>query len=147
MNLTRWLFLRIRRQLRRRSPHRRTMHPHPHPTLPRERSAQPIRFARWILGLATLAALVFVVSGCATTTTRVITTDKAGTVTETVTTTQGSDANALALAGQIATAYSPRGIIIREEKSTRATDLQRILRGRPITKQEIANRWRPAPTR
>jgi hypothetical protein len=54
---------------------------------------------------------------------------------------KASDAAALALAGQIATAYAPRGIVVRQEKS--ASDLGRILRGRPITKQEIANRWKP----
>ena len=79
--------------------------------------------------------------GCSTTTVRVITTDKAGTTTETITTTQASDPAALALAGAIATAYAPRGILVRQEKAT--SDMQRILCGRPITKQEIANRWQP----
>ena len=138
MHLPRRLLHRIRRHLRRTMNHRQPAPSH------RERSARPIAWARWILALATGAAFVFVIAGCATTTTTVITTDKAGTVTETVTVTKASDAGALALAGQIATAYAPRGIVIREEKS--AADLQRILKGKPITKQEIAHRWRPAPT-
>jgi hypothetical protein len=101
-----------------------------------------MRPLRQFLALLLLSACwLLVMCSCATTTVRVVTTDKAGTVTVTETTTKASDAGALALAGQIATAYAPRGIVIREEKST--SDLGRILRGRPITKQEIANRWRP----
>jgi hypothetical protein len=100
-----------------------------------------MRHLRQFLALLLLAACwLLVMCSCATTTVRVVTTDKAGTVTVTETTTKASDAGALALAGQIATTYKD-GFENREEKST--SDLGRILRGRPITRQEIANRWRP----
>jgi hypothetical protein len=59
---------------------------------------------------------VLVMASCTTTTVRVVTTDKAGTVTDTTTTTKAGDPNALALAGQIATAYAPRGIVVRQER-------------------------------
>lgn len=104
-----------------------------------------MKHLRHLLALLLLSACwLLVMCSCATTTVRVVTTDKAGTVTETTTTTKRGDPAALSLAGSIATAYAPRGIVIREQKS--ASDLQRILKGRPITKQEIANRWKPAPT-
>jgi uncharacterized protein YceK len=105
--------------------------------------------------IARLLVLAFcfawVMCSCSTVTTTTITTDKAGTVTETTTVTKSSDAGALALAGQIATAYAPRGIIIREEKAD--PDIRRLLRGwqgrtavaltGPITPEEIAARWKP----
>jgi hypothetical protein len=78
--------------------------------------------------------------GCSTTVTRTITTDKAGRITDVTVTSKAGDPAALALAGQIATAYAPRGMVVRSEKST--SEIQRILRGRPITRQEIAT---PAP--
>lgn len=96
----------------------------------------------FLLGLI-LALFILGMTGCTTTTVRTVTTDKAGTVTDTTTTTKASDAAALALAGQIATAYAPRGMVVRSEKSS--SDLGRILRGRPITREEIANRWRSEP--
>ncbi len=80
---------------------------------------------------------------CSTTTVTTITTDKAGTITETTTVTKSADAAALALAGQIATAYVPRGVVIREEKAAPNSDLRKILKSRPVTKEEIANRWKP----
>jgi hypothetical protein len=91
----------------------------------------------------TLVLLAFILAfcGCTTTTTIVRVTDAKGGMTETETVTKASDSAALALAGQIATAYAPRGIVVRSEKST--SDLGRILRGRPITREEIANRWKP----
>lgn len=91
----------------------------------------------------TLVLLAFILAfcGCTTTTTTVRVTDAKGGMTETVTITKASDGAALALAGQIATAYAPRGMVVRSEKSS--SDLGRILRGRPITKEEIANRWKP----
>ena len=99
-----------------------------------------------ILTFAILAACwCWVMCSCATTTVRVVTTDKAGTVTETTTTSKGSDPHALALAGQIATAYAPRGIVVRQEKSAPPSEFRRILKSRPITREEIANRWKPAP--
>lgn len=84
--------------------------------------------------------VVWTLASCTTTTIRTVTTDKAGTVTETTTTTTASDPAALILAGAVATAYAPpRAFYVREEKSG---DIMRILNGRPITRQEIANRWR-----
>lgn len=91
-----------------------------------------------------LLAVLYAVS-CATTTVRTVTTDKAGTVTETVTVTKAADPAALRLAGLALTAYAPpRAAIVREEKSATPSDFRRILHGRPITRQEIANRWQPA---
>ena len=103
----------------------------------------PMSFARGCLVFAACAVLGFVLAGCTTTTTTVRVTDAKGGMTETVTTTKASDTAALALAGQIATAYAPRGMVVRSEKSS--SDLGRILRGKPITKEEIANRWKPEP--
>ena len=80
---------------------------------------------------------------CSTVTTHVVTTDKAGTVTETTTTSKSSDPHALALAGRIATAYAPRGMIVRGEKSAPPSEIRRILKSRPITREQIANRWQP----
>ena len=51
---------------------------------------------------------VFSMASCSTTMTRTVTTDKAGTVTDVTVTSKGSDPHALALAGRIASAYSPR---------------------------------------
>ena len=93
---------------------------------------------RLITALAALA-----LASCVTETTRTITTDKSGTVTDRTTTRKGSDPAALKLVSVAADIYFPRRAVVREEKS--ASDLQRILRGRPITRQEIANRWKPAP--
>lgn len=87
---------------------------------------------------------VFSMVSCSTTTTRTVTTDKAGTVTEITVTSKASDPHALALAGQIATAYAPRGMIVRHEKSAPPGEFRRILRSRPITRQEIALRWKPS---
>ena len=89
----------------------------------RERVAHPINFARIFLALAALAALVFLLTGCTTTTT----TAKDGTVTVTKSPAPG----VLPFAGAALRAYSPRAIIVREEKSG------------PITAGEIANRWNP----
>jgi len=96
-----------------------------------------------LLWIALIGWAVIAFCGCATVTTRTITTDKNGTVTETTVTSKASDPAALALAGQIATAYAPRGMVVRSEKSAAPSDLMRILRGRPITSKEIAYRWKP----
>lgn len=101
---------------------------------------KPIRQTLALLLLA--LCWVWVMASCATTVTRTVTTDKAGRVTDVTVTSKAGDPAALALAGQIATAYAPRGMVVRSEKS--ASDLQRILRGRPITREEIAHRWKPA---
>lgn len=98
-------------------------------------------FAAFVLVLA-----LFFLTGCVTESTRTITTDKAGTVTDTTVTRKGSDPAALRLVSVAAEIYLPRRpLVIREEKSAvTPADLGRILRGRPITRQEIAMRWRPA---
>lgn len=36
---------------------------------------------------------------------------------------------------------APRAVLVREEKSD--AEMKRLLRGKPITRQEIANRWKP----
>lgn len=67
-------------------------------------------------------------TGCVTETTRVITTDKAGTVTDTTVTRKGSDPAALALVSVAAEIYLPRRpILVREEKADH--DMRRLLRG------------------
>ena len=89
----------------------------------RERVAHPINFARIFLGIAALAALLFALTGCTTTTTT--------TPDGTVTITKAPAPGVLPFAGAALRAYSPRPIIVREEKSGR------------ITAGEIANRWKP----
>lgn len=89
----------------------------------RERVAHPINFARIFRGLAALAALLLVLTGCTTTTT----TAPDGSVTITKAPAPG----VLPFAGAALRAYSPRPIIVQEEKSGR------------ITAEEIANRWKP----
>ena len=82
------------------------------------------------------------VCGCVTETTRTITTDKAGTVTDTTVTRKGTDPAALKLVEVAAAVYVPRRpIVIREDKADH--DMKRLLRGRPITELEIAFRWKP----
>jgi len=83
----------------------------------------PMQFARGILLLA-LAAVIGLALSCCTTTT---TTAPDGTVTVTKAPAPG----VLPFAGAAIRAYSPRPIIVREEKSG------------PITAEEIANRWKP----
>ncbi len=103
-------------------------------------------WARVLLGLAVLAVALFLLAGCAVETVRTITTSKSGLVTDVTTTRKTADPAALQLAGTLASVYLPqRARVIREEKSAATpADLRRLLRGRPITKQQIAHRWRPA---
>ena len=89
----------------------------------RERVAHPINFARIFLGIAALAALLFALTGCKTT----VTTTPDGTVTITKAPAPG----VLPFAGAALRAYSPRPILVREEKSG------------PISAEQIANRWKP----
>lgn len=90
--------------------------------------------------------LAFALSGCVTDTTRTITTDKAGTVTDTTVTRKGTDPAALKLVEVAAAVYVPRRpIVIREDKCDH--DMARLLRGRPITNLEIAMRWKPLPVK
>ncbi len=104
-----------------------------------------IAWARASFALFVLALVLFLLSGCTTTTTRTITTDKAGTVTDTTVVTKTTDKAVYDLAGVVVTSYAPpRARVIREEKSAVIPgDVRRILRG-PIQPREIALRWRPA---
>lgn len=96
---------------------------------------------RIFAALIIAACFVFVMCSCVTETTRTITTDKAGTVTDTTVTRKGSDPAALKLVEVAAAIYVPRRpIVVREEKSD--ADMRRLLRGRPITPLEIAFRYR-----
>ena len=80
-----------------------------------------------LLAAAVAIALPCCQTGCMVETTRTITTDKAGTVTDTTVTRKGSDPAALRLVGVAAAAYVPRRpLYVREEKSG---DIGRILRG------------------
>lgn len=84
----------------------------------------------WHLLLLALAVL-YVLTSCATETTRAVLTDKSGRVTDTTTTVRRADPFALKMVEIVAEVYRPtRAIIVREEKS---------LTG-PITPEEIANR-------
>lgn len=98
---------------------------------------------RAVVFLLLYAAWVLCLGGCATTTTTTRTTDAKGGMVEVTTVTKVADPAAMSLVGTVATAYAPRGLVVREEKSAIPDDLRRILRGRTITEQEIANRWKP----
>lgn len=79
---------------------------------------------------------------CSTVETRTTVTDPVtGLVTVTESKTTAPDSASVAALSTTAQAFAPRAVIVRQEKST--PDLQRILRGRPITRQEIAARWQP----
>lgn len=104
-----------------------------------------------ILLAAAAIAIPCCQTACVTETTRTITTDKAGTVTDVTTTRKGTDPAALKLVEVAAEIYRPRpAIIVREEKADH--DMRRLLRGwqgraavaatGPITAEEIANRYR-----
>ena len=80
----------------------------------------------------TLILACLAITGCVTTTTT--------TPDGRVTVTKQPAPGVLPFAGAVLEAYSPRAIVVREEKSG---DIMTILRGRPITRQEIANRWKP----
>jgi hypothetical protein len=98
-----------------------------------------------ILSIAVAISIPCCQTACVTETTRTITTDKAGTVHDVTTTRKGSDPAALRLVSVAAEIYRPRRpLVIREDKSATLADLRRILRGRPITRQEIATSWKPA---
>ena len=98
---------------------------------------------RILAALLLAACWALVMCSCVTETTRVITTDKAGTVTDTTVTRKGSDPAALKLVEVAAAVYLPKpAVIVREEKCDH--DMKRLLQGRPITHQEIAMRWKPS---
>ncbi len=98
---------------------------------------------------AVLAACVlWTMCSCATETTRTITTDKNGTVTDTTVVKKGTDPSAMELVRVAAEIYRPRpAVIVREEKSD--YDMRHLLRiwsghaAVAITKEEIQNRWKP----
>jgi len=130
MNLPRLLLIRIRRAIRRQAMNtdRSTLkaieewtgyRPTPNPIHPMKRPG-------FILALIAIAVLALgFLTGCVETTT----TAKDGSVT----TTKAPAPGVLRFAGAAITAYSPRPIVVREEKSGR------------ITLDEISNRWKPAP--
>ena len=104
-----------------------------------------------LLSLAAAISIPCCQTACVTETTRTITTDKAGTVTDTTVTRKGTDPAALKLVEVAAAVYVPRRpILIREDKADH--DMRRLLRGwqgraavaatGPITKEEISNRYR-----
>ena len=94
--------------------------------------------------MKTLAILTLFLASCAIEETTVTTTDaKSGLVTVTTRKSKKADTAWTAIAGDVVAAYSPpRARRVREEKSGTPDDLRRILH-RPITRQEIANRWKP----
>ena len=110
------------------------------PTPPRN----PMRTIGIILLALAFLGCLFAFTGCTVETTRTITTDKAGTVTDTTVTRKGTDPAALKLVEVAAAVYVPRRpIVIREDKADH--DMRRLLRGRGITELEIAFRWKPLP--
>lgn len=116
----------------------RTGHRTPNP--PRN----PMKITSTILLALVLLAFVLAFTGCATETTRTITTDKNGTVTDTTVVKKGTDPTAMKLVEVAAAVYLPKpAVIVREEKCDH--DMRRLLQGRPITHQEIAMRWKPSP--
>ncbi len=102
----------------------------------------PMKTSRSIAVLVIAAAcFAWVMCSCATETTRPITTDKNGTVTDTTVVKKGTDPAAMELVKVAAEIYRPRpAMIVREEKSDH--DMKRLLQGRPITELEIAFRYR-----
>ena len=107
-----------------------------------------------ILFAAATISLPCCQTGCVTESTRTITTDKNGTVTDTTVVKKGTDPAALKLVEVAASVYVPRRApVVREEKADH--DMKRLLRGwrgpaavaatGPITKDEITNRWKPLP--
>lgn len=93
-----------------------------------------------ILGLA----FAWVMTSCATVETRTTVTAPDGTVTVTESKTTAPDSASVAALSTTALVFAPRAVIVRQEKSGTPADLQRILRGRPITREEIAARWQPS---
>jgi hypothetical protein len=89
-------------------------------------------------------AFVWVMASCSTVETRTTVTapDGTGTVTESKTT--APDSASVAALSTTAQVFAPRAVIVRQEKAGTPADLQHILRGRPITRQEIAARWQPS---
>ena len=88
---------------------------------------------RQIASFAILAACwLWVMTSCTTSTTYHA--DGSKTVIE------GTDPAALAAITATALAFAPKAHVVAQ-KST--SDLQRVLKGRPITKEEIAHRWQP----
>lgn len=88
------------------------------PPLPRS-GAFATGMAIAFMAVALWLAAAFL-SGCSTHVTRTITTDKNGTVTDTMTTSKGLDPEALKLAEVVAAVYVPRRApLVREEKSGR----------------------------
>ena len=53
---------------------------------------------------------------------------------------EGTDPAALAAITATALAFAPKAHVVAQ-KST--SDLQRVIKGKPITKEEIAHRWQP----
>ncbi len=74
------------------------------------------------LGVAAFFVISALLTGCTTTTTRTVTTDKAGTVTDVTTTTKSADPASMQAITATALAFAPKGHVIREEKSAELQD-------------------------
>lgn len=105
-----------------------------HPTPPRN----PMKTIGTILLALVLLAFVLAFAGCATTETTVTAPDGTVTVIKSTAPVPGSIEAIAATAQQ----FAPKARVVREEKADH--DMQRLLRGRPITRQEIALRWKPS---
>ena len=149
MKLTLHLLHRLRRKIRRTMTDLRDRETlrileewtgHRQPPSPRD----PMKIIGSILLLLVLLAFIFAFAGCSTVETRTTVTSPDGTVTVTESKTTAPDAGSVSALGTTALAFAPRAVIVRDEKSGTPADLRRILRGSPITRQEIALRWQPA---
>jgi hypothetical protein len=81
-------------------------------------------------------------ASCSTVETRTTVTAPDGTVTVTESKTTAPDSASVAALSTTALVFAPRSVLVRQEKAT--PDIRHILRGRPITRQEIAARWQPS---
>lgn len=98
----------------------------------------------------TVAIVALAFTGCMTETTRTITTDKAGTVTDVTTVKKGTDPAAMELLSVAREIYLPRhAVVVREEKAVHGREAKLVVfnqtafRERQITREEIAKRWKP----
>ena len=113
---------------------------HRQPPSPRD----PMKLIGSILLLLVLLAFIFAFAGCSTVETRTTVTAPDGTVTVTQSKTTAPAPGSVEALSATALLLAPRAVIVRQEKSGTPADLRRILRGSPITRQEIAARWQPS---
>lgn len=97
----------------------------------------------FILWLWVAAYTVFSMVACSVEEITTTSTSKSGLVTVEKRISKKTDPAAWALAGAVVEGYAPRARVVREEKSAPPSEIRRILKSRPITREEIAHRWQP----